>query len=214
MENLLKDYRTISDFLTLIILPEIDNRIKYGSLSNINLPIELSQFQILWDRLDNTRIVELNDEVQIIIKVTGRRQINPGEAVTVNDIYPDKCYLENPKIKGETCSFFTYKSLFLGFTFYFNFLPNHPDYNEEKYKDLNMKFNLLDFINFREYKRLVKPYERFKELKDKDWPPAPNFYPKVILDFYKDPEIVNNNSIIDKILEVYTPDYWSKSLIL
>lgn len=90
MENLLKDYRTISDFLTLIVLPEIENRIKYGLLFITNMPLELSQFQIIWDKSDSTRIVELNDEVQIIVKVVGKRQINAGESLTIDDIYTDK----------------------------------------------------------------------------------------------------------------------------
>jgi len=212
MENLLKDYRTISDFLTLVILPEIEDRISLGNISSVDLPIEINQFQILWDKKDNKRIVELNGEVNIIVKVRGKRQINAGEAVTTNDIYLDECYLENPKIDGEKCSFFVYKSNFLGFIFYFNFLPNHPDYEEEKHRDLNMKFNILDFINAKEFNRVVRPYDRLRELKDKDWPPAPNIYPKVISDFYSNPDIVNSNLIVDKILEVYTPDYWNRSM--
>lgn len=212
MENNLLVYRTISHFINLIVIPEIDNRLKNGVITENDLPLEVSQFQIVWDNSNNKIIVELNREVKIKVKLKGRREIKVGEAVTVNDIYPDECYIINSIIDGKTCSFYICKSLYLGFTTYFDFLPNDPNYDEERFKNLNLKYNILDFDNSIKYKKLIKPYEKLIELANKNWPPAPNLYPKILKDYYNDPEIINNKQIIDKILEVYSLDFWNKHI--
>ena len=74
MENSLFTFKTISDFLNNIVIPEIDNRISRGLISNTNLPIVINQFQILWDKQNERTIVELNEEVRIQVKLKSRRQ--------------------------------------------------------------------------------------------------------------------------------------------
>jgi hypothetical protein len=213
MENNLFTFRTISDFLNHIVIPEIDNRISNGLLNNTNFPIIINQFQILWDMQNIRTIVELNEEVRIQIKFKPRRpSIKTGEALTVDDMYPDECYIVNPKKNNKPCSFYICKSLFLGFTTYFNFLPNDPNYNEEQFKNLNIKYNILDFDSSIKFKKVVEPYEKYKMLSNKNWPPAPNFYPKIILEYHNNPEIINNGQIVDKILQVYCYDFWKKYL--
>lgn len=209
MENNLNTFRTISHFLKLIVIPEVENRINKGVINNVNLPVQINQFKLVWDNLNNKIITELNNEVEIIVDVKGKREIKAGEALMVKDIYPDECYIKNPIIDGRTCSFYICKSLYLGFITYFNFLPNAPDFEESKLGNLNMKYNIIDFINFEYFKNNVNPFEKLKILSDNNWPPAPGFYPQIILEYHNNPEIVNNGQIIDMVSEVYDYNFWN-----
>jgi len=210
MENNLYTFRTISHLLKLFVIPEVENRISSGKITN--LPVQLNQFKIIWDKLNNKVITQLNSEVEVILSTKGKREIKTGEVVSIDDIYPDECYIQNPVIDGRMCAFYICKSLYLGFMTYFDFLPNGRDFEDIKTEDRKMKYNIMDFMHYDYFINNVNSFEKLRILSDNNWPPAPGFYPQVILEYDKNPRILSSGRIIDTIVKVYDYNFWNSHI--
>ena len=84
-----------------------------------------------------------------------------------------------------------------------------PDFDETQYKNLDIRYNILDFLNYDYFNNNFRPFEKFEMLSDNNWPPGPGLYPQIILEYNNNPEIVNNGQIIDKVSDVYSSNFWN-----
>jgi len=88
-------------------------------------------------------------------------------------------------------------------------LPNAPDFEDIKLENRNMRYHVMDFMHYGYFKNNVNPFEKLRILSDHNWPPAPGFYPQIILEYDNNPGILNNDQITDSILKVYNYNFWN-----
>lgn len=113
-------YRTISHLLKIFILPEVEGRIKNGTIRRCDLPFELHMFRIIQKKLpDGTpqNIIELNSEVNILIEAKIKRTTKPGDSITLTDIYPEECFISPPVYDGKPAAYFLCQSFFFDYFF-------------------------------------------------------------------------------------------------
>lgn len=208
-------FRTISHLLKIFILPEIDNRINNGTIKESNLPLELYQFRAIQRKLpDGTvlPIVELNQEVNLIAKVKVKRSVSTGEPLTLNDIYPEECFISPPVYDGKPAAYFLCQSLFFDYFLFFDCRPNLPGISEEELKEAKMPYPVLEFINSKKFREAVKPIEKLKILSNNNWPPAPGYYPQTLLYIHKNPTKIHDETFLEVVANSYNRDYWNTKM--
>ena len=206
-------FRTISHLLEIHVLPEVEKRIKNGKIKEGDLPLELNQFRLIQKKLPKgnvLNIIELNQEVDLYIQVKVKRSVSAGESLTLKDIYPEECFISPPVYDGKSMAYFLCQSLFYDYFLFFDFEPNLPDITEEELKEIKIPYPILVFINNKNFNKAVRPLEKTKILSDNNWPPAPGYYPQVLLELHKDPTIINSPNFLEIVSNAYRTSYWDK----
>jgi hypothetical protein len=206
--------RTISQILEIFVIPEIEKRIANGKIEKSDLPLEIRQFRAIQKKLGDhnyTPIVEINAEVNIILKVKNKKPFTPGMPVTLADIDPAECYLQPPQYDGKPAGYFYWFSNFLDSILIFDLEYNAQD---DFAKDLQgkMQFPILDILNAQDFLKVVRPLEKFRALSDNNWPPAPGYIPTIMRLLHDDPKLLGNDSFIDVVSGIYNSDYWKNKL--
>jgi hypothetical protein len=75
------------------------------------------------------------------------------------------------------------------------------------------RYPILEFINAKNFRETVKPTEKLKLLSDNNWPPAPGYYPQVLLELYRKPEIINEPAFLEIVSKSYSTDYWDNRFV-
>jgi len=205
-------FRTISQLIKVSILPEIEKRIQEGTISATDLPIELNQFRIIQRKLSDGNIlpiIELNQEVSVVAKVEFKRSVSPGKSLTLDDIYPEKSFIEPPIYNGEPAAYFLCKSLIFDYMLIFDCRPNLPGFLQEELEKAKIRYPILVFVNAKKYLDFVRPFEKLKNLSVSNWPPAPGYYPQVLLQVHRNPTIVQDEAFIEIVSDSYNRDYWN-----
>jgi len=209
-------YRTISHLIELFILPEIKKRIKNNTIKKDDLPFEITQFRTIQVKQPDggfKTIVELNKEVNLYAKIKMKRAVSAGETITLNDVYPEECYLESPKFNGKPAGYFYVKLMAFQFlTLAFNCEPNLPGVTENEIEDFKMKFPIREIIGVRDFQDIVKPYEKLQILSQHNWPPAPGYYPNVFLELHNDSAKINKEEFIQVVSNSYNKNYWEERI--
>lgn len=201
-------HRTISDAVRIFIIPEIDRRLKSGKIKQNRLPIEIDQFRVLQPAKQLINIIELNNEVKLIYEAKLKRRKEINELITLEDIYPETCYFLTPEIyEGEEATFWYYKSLYFDFFLAFDCTPNIPERYKNAQTTSKITFPLINFINHKRYMEVIKPIEKLRTLSDNNWPPAPAYYPDILLNIHNNPEIINNENFVDLVFKYYNNEY-------
>lgn len=206
-------FRTISQLLKMFILPEVEKRVREGIIKEDDLPLELSQFRAIQKKLPDGKlenIVELNQEVRIVAKVDYKRQISPGEIVTLDDINPEKCFVRPPVYDGKSAAYFLGLSQFVDYLLFMDLRPNAPDFTEGQLEESELPFPIVDFINANHIREVIRPIEKIKVLSDNNWPPAPGYYPNVLLEMHKNPDVINNPEFTKIVSSAYGTKYWDE----
>jgi len=208
--------RTLSQVLKMFIIPEIENRIANGSLKKEALPIEIHQFRASQKREADGRItpiVEIDEEVQLVAKVKLKNKKSPGEAITIQDIYPEEFFIQPPMYDGKPAGYFYWRSMFINEIFLFDLEHNAPD---QFLPDLPTKspFPILEILNADNFIKVVKPLEKFRILVNNNWPPAPGYYPQIINKMHIDPELITDMSFMELVSSIYNRKYWINKMDL
>lgn len=206
-------FRTISHLLEIYVLPEVEKRIKDGTIKGSDLPLEVNQFRLIQKKLPNGNmlsIVEINKEVNLRIQVKVKRSVSAGESLTLKDIYPEECFISPPVYDGKPTAYFLCQSLFFNYFLFFDLELNLPDITEDELKENKIPYPILEFINTRNFKKVVRPLEKIIILSDNNWPPAPGYYPQVLLELHKDPTIINSPNFLEIVSNSYGTPYWDK----
>ena len=206
-------FRTISHLLEIYILPEVGKRIKDGTIKGSDLPLEINQFRLIQKKLYNGSvlpIVEINQEVNLVAHVKVKRPVSAGESLTLKDIYPEECFISPPVYDGKPTAYFLCQSLFFDYFLFFDLELNLPDITEDELKENKIPYPILEFINTKNFKKVVRPLEKIIILSDNNWPPAPGYYPQVLLELHKDPTIINSPNFLEIVSNSYGTPYWDK----
>jgi|LGVF01.1.fsa_nt_gb hypothetical protein len=206
-------YRTISHLIKIFLLPEIEKRIKNGTIKENDLPLEIIQFRAIQKKQSDGNvlpIVELNQEVNIIVEFKCKRAISAGELLTIDDIYSEESFIRPPIYNGEPAAYFLCQSIFFDYFLLHDCRPNFPDITEEELKEIKIPYPILEILNNKKLYEEINPVEKIKLLSDNNWPPAPGYYPTVLLTIHQNPTILNSPSILGIISNNYGISYWDK----
>lgn len=209
-------YRTISHLLQIFVLPEVEKRIKSGQIKDNGLPIELYQFRAIQRKLPDGKIlpiVELNEELKLITRVKAKRAVSAGESLGLNDIYPEECFISPPVYDGKHAAYFLCQRMLFDYFLYFDCRPNLPDISEKELEESKGRYPILDFINAKNFKEIVKPEEKIKILADANWPPAPGYYPSVLVALHNDPNSIMQSDFVKAVSAAYAKPYWDQRII-
>ena len=208
-------FRTISQILQMYILPEVVKRITDGTLQESDLPLEVHQFRAIDRKLPDggvSRVTQLNQEVNIIAKVKFKeREISPndvGKPVYLDDIDPEKCFIQPPIYDGKPAAYFLGQSLFIDYSLFLDLRPNAPDFEGGEPEESNMPYPIADFINSKRFKDVVQPLQKLNILANNNWPPAPGYYPNVLLELHKNQTMLNTPEFIETVSSAYGNNYW------
>ncbi len=205
-------FRTIGQLLNLYILPEIEKRIDEGTIEENELPFNVFQFRIILKKISEDKvspIVEINEEVNVVVNVTAKRKTIPGEIVTLNDIDPDQSYIVPPVYDGKPAAYFLCQSSFFDYFLTFDCRPNFPDITED-FQEMKNAYPILDFINNIKLYKDIKPIEKIENLSKNNWPPAPGYYPHVLLELHKDSCVIDNPELLEIVSDAYGTSYWER----
>jgi len=73
-------------------------------------------------------IIELNDEVQVTVKVKAKHPIAAGQEVTLADFDADNCCIIGPEYEGRPAAYFLMQAAFSNVFVFFDFTPNAIDF--------------------------------------------------------------------------------------
>jgi hypothetical protein len=208
-------YRTISDLLKIFILPEVEKRIKNGIVKGIDLPIELHLFRIIQKKLSEGNaltIVELNKEVNFLVETKAKKAFAPGDRVTLDDIYPDECFIRPPVYDGKPTAYFLCQSFIFDYFLCFDLSPNLPGITVEELKTVQIQYPISEFSRTLKIWEIVKPIEKLKLLTNNNWPPAPGYYPQTLLHLHKDPTQIKDETFLEVVANSFDRDYWVRKL--
>jgi len=208
-------FRTISHILKIYVLPEVKKRIENGKIKRTDLPLEIHHFRLIQRKLPSGNIlpiVEINEEVKLRIKVKVKRSVSAGEPLTLKDIYPEKCCICPPVYNEKPMAYFLCQSLFCDYFLFFDFEPNLTNITKEELKDIEIPYPILVFINNKNFKKTVRPLDKIKILSDKNWPPAPGYYPQVLLELHNDQTIIDSPNFLEIVSSAYGTSYWDKRI--
>ncbi len=183
-----------------------------GTINAGQLPVHVRKFRILQGA--GRELVELNDEVQPIVTVPARRNIKNGEMLTLDDIDPKECFLEPPTIDGAPAAFFICQALFLNLMIIFDFTPNAPRVEGEKHDPPKIRYPLQDIARAQQLVRAMGPLAQFKALAAAHWPPAPGYYPSVLIHAWRHPDDITRAVMTDVVADAYGEAYWKAQLAL
>ena len=207
------EFRTIAHLLEIFILPEIEKRIKEGKVKESTLPLELYQFRAIQKVLpDGTvlPIVELNQEINLTVEIKLKRSVSPDEQLTLNDIYPEECFIRPPIHDGKNSAYFLCQFFLFDYFLFFDCHPNFVGISEEELAKIKHHYPISDFIQISRFEKTVKPIEKLKMLSYNNWIPAPGYYPRVLLELHKDPTLINRSTFLDIVSNTYGITYWNK----
>lgn len=205
------NYRTISGLIKIFVLPEIKKRIENGTINEKDLPLEIIQFRAIQQKQLKGKylpIVELNQEVSILAEVKAKRKILEGEFVTIDDIYPDECFIEPPMYEGVPAAYFLFQSKFFDYFLFFDCRPNFPNITEDELKESKIQYPIVDMMNTKILYENIKLVEKINTLSENNWPPAPGYYPQVLYKMHQNPDVINNPSFLEIVSTAYGPSYW------
>jgi len=198
--------------LRIAVIPEIESRIAKGTIKNTGEPLLLRQFQVIQGAGKSRFVqkVELNNEVNVVIRARSTRAIAQYEDVRLPDLNPADCTLFPPYIDGKPAAFFLCLSTFLGFLIFFDFSPNIP--TERRVPPSSQPFPIEEYVRAAEFVTKNSPIKMLERLAALNWPPAPSYYPTVLTQnaFKQDPP--DPQSLLEAIAGVYTQAYWQNRL--
>ena len=205
-------FRTIGQLLNLYVLPEIETRINEGIIEEKELPFDVFQFRAILKKISKDRvqpIVEINEEVNVIAEVKAKRKIDAGEIVTLNDIYPDQCYIHPPEYDGIPAAYFLCQSTFFDYFLIFDCRPNFPDITKDS-QEMKNTYPMVDYINNNKLYEDILPIEKIETLSKNNWPPAPGYYPNVLLELHRNSTIIDTPSFLEIVSNAYGTSYWER----
>jgi hypothetical protein len=202
--------RTISQILRVYAVPELHARLSAGSIQKDQLPLRLYQFRLLSG--DGQNKMEFNDDVQVVVQAKARRAIQTGQGVTLDDIYAEETILERPIINGKPAAYFLCQSLPVGFLVIFDFLPNSPEITQDELAAVRQRYPITDFVRARQQLDTIQPIRQFRILSDKNWPPAPGYFPHILMKACDDPGGISSPGFLGIVETVYSQPYWEEYL--
>ncbi len=202
-------YRPVSQMLKLFVVPEIDKRVSSGVIAEASLPLQIHTFRVV--QPGPGHIVELNDEAQLKIQVKARTAIKAGQLVRLDDIDPESSVLAPPVVDGIAKSYFLLQSAFLNLQTMFDFTQGMPEGIEAAPP---MPFPIAELAQMREFLDAVKPVEKFKQLAELNWPPAPGYFPQVIAYAHENPGKLEGTDFADTVSATYDGDFWQRRIDL
>ena len=208
-------HRIISDLLKMFILPEVEKRIKNGIVKKIDLPIELHLFRIIQKKMpdgNTLTIVELNKEVNLLVETRTKKGSSPGDRITLDDIYPDECFIKPPVYDGKPAGYFLCQSFIFDCFLCFNLSPNLPGVTEDELKTVQIEYPISEFSKTLKIWKIVRPIEKLKLLSDNNWPPAPGYYPRTLIHLHKNRTRFEDESFLEIVANSFDRDYWIKKL--
>lgn len=214
-------YPPLLHLIQLFVLPEIKKRIENGSITQDQLPIEISHFRAY--QFKNTEhkissVVELNQEVNLVIRTKLRkRKLTKeliGQTVSLDELCIDECFILPPKHNGRPCAYFYFSRIFLNPWLVFDLRPNVPGISEEELNELKLKYPIKEFIRERDVIKFIKPIEKMDILMKNNWPPAPGYHPQVFLEMHKEDSIVNSDDFSKIVSNSFNQSYWNNQINL
>ena len=97
-------YRPVSQMVQMFVLPEVDRRVESGAIAEDDLPLPVLRFRIVQPGPGHT--VELNEEVQLVVRVKAKKAVRVGRPVYLEEIDPATTVLAPPIVDGMPRSFF------------------------------------------------------------------------------------------------------------
>ena len=200
-------YRPVSQMLQIFVLPEIGRRVRSGAIAAAGLPLHVHQFRVVQPGPGHS--VELNEQVQLRVRVKPRKAMKVGQTVHLDDIDVDSAVLGPPIVDGMPRSYFLLRSAFLNFQIAFDFTQSESD----EIRQL-MPVPIADFVRMREFLEAVKPVDKFRQLATINWPPAPGYFPNVIAYAHRNPGKLQESEFADTVSATYNVKFWQQKMAL
>jgi hypothetical protein len=203
--------RPMSQFVRMSVVPEVDRRVAAGMLAEKDLPFQIFQFR--WIQGSGQKLIEVNEEVKLLVKVKTTRAIAAGEPMTLADFDSNECYLEGPTIDGKPAAFFFSRSTFLNFLNIFDFTPNAPsDGPSGPFEPRPIRYPIAELVQADAMLDAMRPIEKYKQLCDANWPPGPAYYPAVLWQAHNDPTSITQPAFSDTVAAAYSQKYLEERL--
>ena len=203
--------RLVSQMLNFFVLPEIERRVAAGQIAQSDLPLDVHTLRVMPGAREH--IVEINEEVQLKINVVAKRPIKAGELVRLRDIDAEKSVLHPPVVDGKARSYLLVQSNFLQLQAMFDFTQSLPA-GVDMPAAPPMPYPLAEFAQARDFLQVIRPAEKFRQLADAGWPPAPGYFPNVLAFVHKNPDSLQDGSIVRAVTGAYGRDLWRRRLDL
>ena len=200
-------YRPVSQMLQIFVLPEVGRRVRSGAIAEASLPLHVYQFRVV--QPGPGHLVELNEQVQLLVRVKPRKPMKVGQTVYLDEIDVDSAVLGPPIVDGTPRAYFLLRSAFLNLEIAFDFTQSEPDEIRQR-----MPVPIAGFVHMREFLEAVKPVDQFRQLASINWPPAPGYFPNVIAYAHSNPEKLQEPEFADTVSVTYNVEFWQQKLEL
>ena len=203
-------YRPLAQMLGIFVLPEIERRIASGAISPDKLPVQMYQLRLVQPGAGHR--VELNEEAELQLEVAMKRPVKAGEPITLGDIDPAKCFLKPPLLNAKPASFYLVQSAFLNIQSMFDFTQNPLDDPAFGAPAGPMRYPIAEFVQASEFLKVLRPVEKYRQLADLNWPPAPGYFPNVLAFAHNNPTQLQDPVFADTVASAYTADVWKQRI--
>ena len=210
VHQLLMLYRPTSQFLKMFVAPEVQRRVDRGQLTPAQLPVQVSLLRVVWQQ-NGPPLVEINEEVKLLTQVKSKveKHFAPGQAVTLDDIDPDECFLLPPEVEGKPASFYLSASLYLSIFTMFDFTHNAPALPGAPAESVRpMRYPIADILRVLQETKTIRPKETFALLAAWDWPPGREYYPSILLGYTSGKLIPGSAEFSEAVAVRYGADHW------
>ena len=163
-------YRTIAHILRLH-RPSLDRLVAASPH-----PLEIYHFLVTSGTDDNPHI-EINEDVDLPLRVVSTREMREGEEVVESDFDADSAELCRLDATGRPQAFFYCWTEFFEQNFCFDFRPAHPQQNPDF---VPVRFPVRQLIELRKLNDTIRPLTLLPILSKHHWPPAPCYFPDVL----------------------------------
>ncbi|KGF71356.1 hypothetical protein DO97_00875 [Neosynechococcus sphagnicola sy1] len=217
MDNNLLFYRTISDILRLFVVPEVEGRVNNGSVKVEELPLELRAFRAIKRQLPDGSIqpiVEINNDINLTLQVKVNQAVQAGEAVTLDKIYPEECFIVPPLYDGQPAAYFLCQTFLLDYFIFFDCRANQLGLSEEEIEELKkatLNYPILKYVEDKEFIDVVNPHEKLQVFINSNWLPAPGYYRHAALYIHQN-KTIDYHSFLEVVNQAYSDDFWRKRI--
>ncbi len=206
--------RTIAHLLELFVIPEVRARIASGVLNEAALPVHVRLFQVVQGvraGSEAVNTIQINEEVEVVVKAKPTRSVQAGEPLTLSDIDPDDCHIQRPEFEGRPASYFLCQGFLFDYHLIFDCMPGIPD-GLADLDDTSVSYPIREFVTAKRYSEAVDPVQWIRQIAAANWPPSPGYVPGAVDAVYADPSVLTRSEFTEKVRACFNQTYWDDRL--
>lgn len=83
---------------------------------------------------------------------------------------------------------------------------------EDELTTAQIKYPIVEFVKTHNMWKIVNPIDKLKILSNKNWSPAPGYYPKTFIYMHENPNQIDDESFFEVVAKSFDRDYWNTRL--